>query len=297
LRVSSCAPGQAEVVFGGAAAWRWLRQGAGLLYVDTSSIRSSPFVAFRNRSPDPAGRIWRGLVSIFIAAQLWWQELRQAVDLMPAISNNKAETSSSVPASGRDARRLLMGISAGLPWRKTKVDHLQASSFNKRLRLHIDDNHPLLLLLAYRGGEGKEERSWMSVPAGRSSGNLCLARQDSVLDAAINQWWLRFAIAISGHGIGLAVLEQDSSSFFFLRVGRISCGVGAAIIVSADPSGCVPGVCRDGRARRRSIGGVRELDRVSAVVARVLCVKFLDLIVCSFFCKVLVVKLYPPPGK
>jgi hypothetical protein len=71
----------------------------------------------------------------------------------------------------------------------------------------------------------------------------------------------------------------------------------ASLIVSVDPSDCVLDVSRDGRARRRIIGGVCELDHIFAVVARVLCVKFSDVVVFSFFCKVLLAKMYPPPGK
>jgi hypothetical protein len=88
--------------------------------------------------------------------------------------------------------------------------------------------------------------------------------------------------AISGHGIGLVVLKLSSSTYFFLRCGRIFNCHGAALIVSADPSGLVPGVGRDGRAWWQIVGGVRELDRIFAAAFRVLCVKILDLVVMFF---------------
>jgi hypothetical protein len=100
---------------------------------------------------------------------------------------------------------------------------------------------------------------------------------------------------ISGHGIGLSDLDQDGSSIFFFRWGRIFFTLGTALSVSANPSGHVPGVGRDGHLRRRFFGGVRGLDRVSAVVIRVLNFKIRDHVVTFCSLKVLYANMYPPP--
>jgi hypothetical protein len=111
--------------------------------------------------------------------------------------------------------------------------------------------------------------------------------------SAISKRWLYEAAAISGHEIGLAELGQAGSSIYFLPCGKIFFTLGAALNVSSNPSGHVPGVGRDGRARRRFFGGARGLDRVSAVVSWVLSVKVRDLDVFLYFLKVLSKKMYP----
>jgi hypothetical protein len=91
------------------------------------------------------------------------------------------------------------------------------------------------------------------------------------------------------------VHKLSSSSSYFLRFGSIFYCPGAELIVSANPSGLVPGVGRDGREWRQIVGGVLELDHVFAIAFRVLCVKILNLVVMFFFFEVLFVKLYPLP--
>ncbi|KAK1651002.1 hypothetical protein QYE76_068807 [Lolium multiflorum] len=212
-------------------------------------------------------------------ARLRWRELLQAAELRPKISDNKA-MSSSVRASGRSAAWLWQGVSIKLPRRKMVSDCSTASSSNKRSDLYIDQSMLFPLLLACRGGEEGRGRSLVLAGARRSSGNLQYAGLDSVL-SAISKRCHFVATAISGHEVGLAELDQDGSSIF-LRCGRFFFVLGATLSVSADPSGHVPGVGRDGRARRRVFGGAPGLDRVFYVDSRVLSAKVRDLVVIYF---------------
>jgi hypothetical protein len=141
-----------------------------------------------------------------------------------------------------------------------------------------------------RGGGEKHGGAW----CGEVSGDLQHACLGSV-SSEISKRWRYAGTAISGHEIGLAELDQDCSRIFFLRCGRIFFALDAALNVSANPSGHVPSVGRDGRARRSFFGRVHGLDRVSAVVSRVLSVKIRDHVVILCSLKVLYANMYPPP--
>jgi hypothetical protein len=248
-------------------------------------------VAFGSRLLD-LGWIWRVLALVFVAAWLRWRELLQAAELRPKISDNKA-MSSSVRASGRSAAWLWQGVSIKLPRKKMVSECSTASSSYKRSDLYIDQSMLFLLLLACRGGEEGKGRSLVLAGARRSLGDLQYACLDSVF-SVISKRCRVVATAISGHEVGLAELDQDGSGIF-LRYGRFFFVLGATLSVSADPSGHVPGVGRDGRARRRFFGGAPGLDHVFYVDNRVLSPKVRDLVVILCLLKVLFVNLYPPP--
>jgi hypothetical protein len=124
-------------------------------------------------------------------------------------------------------------------------------------------------------------------------GSLARQAADFAFVVAIPKMCLLLATSIHGHRVGLAMLEL-ASSFFFLRSERIYYCLGAATSVFTNPSGLVPGISRDGGDWRQIFGGVHVLDRVFAVVCRVLCAKGLEPDVIFYFFDVLLVKVYPP---
>ena len=138
-------------------------------------------------------------------------------------------------------------------------------------------------------GGGEKERSFVVGGAGWWSGSLPRAGVDSAFTATTPKHRHHLATDIFGHEVGLAVLACSSSSrYYFLRVVRIF------YFLSAATKWLVPGVGRDGCARRRIIGGeALGSDRVSAVASRVLCLIVHDqgVIFSSFV--IHVVNLYP----
>lgn len=255
------------------------------------------FVAFGSSVLDPTGRIWCIPVWAFVAARLWWQELLQVTVLQPGISGNKAASSSAGFACGRSARRLWLGVSDELPWRKTFLEDPVASSLNKCRWLRSRGARTPFHLSAGHGGEGEEDGGLVVAEAGRWWGGLACPGVDSA-PAATPRRCLCLATAIFGQKVGLAMLERcGRSSFFFLRFGRIFSYLRAATSVPADPSGHVPGVGRDGCGWRWSSGGaLHGLDRVFESACRVLSAKNLGHVVIFPFLEVLFVLLYPLPS-
>jgi hypothetical protein len=236
-------------------------------------------MAFWSRSLVPIGRIWRVFALVFVAVQLWWQELLQVAEPMRCISVNKAVlsvlSSLAVLAYVRGAGQRWWGVSSKLPRRKMGYEHAATSSSNKRRILPVGEFQSQLLHLAGRGGEGELKRRLELVFAGWGLGCLAWPGADSAVFAAIPKLWLCFAMAIHGQKGGLAVLERCGvSSLLFLRFWRIFSGLRVALDDPVDPSGLVPGVGSGGYIWRQLIGGeALGLDCVFAFLWRVCSIK------------------------
>jgi hypothetical protein len=214
-------------------------------------------------------------------ASLWWQGRPQAAKGEPGISANKVGRSSSALAFGLNAGRLLQGFSIELSRRKMMKEKTGASSANKSSGLCVDCTKLCPPFLACRGGEGERGWSFGAAAMGRLLGDLRAAGLDSVRPAIPKRRRgspsLSLAAILASPNWAMEAPASNSSSMRKISV------TGAALPVSGNPSGLVPGVVEDGRARRRFSGGAPDLDRVHAVVSRVQSVKFRGLVVFLFF--------------
>jgi hypothetical protein len=102
---------------------------------------------------------------------------------------------------------------------------------------------------------------------------------------AISKQWSHSTTAISDQAVGLAKLgSSNGPSRFFLQELRFYSLLGAATLVSVDPSGAVPGFDTGGRVWWRIFGGiVLGHDRVFVISYMLLSVRTNDLIVILLF--------------
>lgn len=149
----------------------------------------------------------------------------------------------------------------------------------------------VLSLSAGRGGEGEV----MYCAASSAVQDWRREILDSASPSAVPQRRRCYAAAILGQRAGPAVLGSCGCSSFFL-LWRIFFSFDAAPNAHASPSGLVPGGDQwSGRVWRLVVVGKLGLDRVSAVLVRVLCVIPKDLVSIPCFLWVLYVFVCPMP--
>jgi hypothetical protein len=218
---------------------------------------------------------------LLLLAVVLCQELLPVDGLIPGISVNKAESSSSAAlVVAHAARRSSFAFSAKLSWRKATEEDAGTGSFHKcgHSQFRKLDFGPFLS--AGRGGEGEEEADFVSARAGGWRGNLAAYVSCSLMV------WSRPSI----YAVGRRLAAPRMWCLLNLQV-RPSLGEpSTALLISSLPSGSFPGDGGDGRRAGSSSkrgGEDRGSDCVLPFTSEVFYAKFQDWVVISQFFKVL----------